>query len=116
MTQVNGPDDQVHVLSDGEDLTVYPVIAAPPLLIGADHVTVTLPTPATPVTPLGEPGPVAARRVKVAGALNPSEFRALTRTLYDFVDASPGIVIDVAAQSVCGTAVQLTPSSEYSTL
>ena len=30
-----------HVLAPGDDVTTYPVIAAPPLLTGADHDTVT---------------------------------------------------------------------------
>jgi len=90
----------VQVFAPGVEVTVYPVIAAPPSLVGAAHVTVTLPSPATPLTPVGAPGAVAALRVKFAAGPNPSEFRALTRTLYDFVDTRLGIVNDVAVEAL----------------
>jgi len=49
----------VHENEPGEDVTVYPVIAEPPVLDGADHETVTEESPNTPDTPVGAPGTVA---------------------------------------------------------
>jgi hypothetical protein len=50
--------DVVHVRVPGLEVTVYDVIAAPPLLAGAVHETVAEPLPAVAVTPVGAPGTV----------------------------------------------------------
>ena len=52
----NGPVDQPHVAPPGDAVTVYPEIASPPSSDGADHDTVTSPSPRTPDTPVGAPG------------------------------------------------------------
>ena len=50
----------VHVAPAGEDVTVYPVIADPPLLAGAVNVTVAAPEAAlVAATDVGAPGTVA---------------------------------------------------------
>ena len=49
----------VHENEPGDDVTVYPVIAEPPVLDGADHETTTDESPKTPDTPVGTPGTVA---------------------------------------------------------
>ena len=54
--QLTAPDVE-HVLPPGEAVTVYPVIAEPPLS-GADHDTTTDPSPGEAVTEDGEPGTV----------------------------------------------------------
>ena len=46
----------VAVAPPGLAVTVYPVIAEPPLLAGAVHDTAACPLPATAVTAVGEPG------------------------------------------------------------
>jgi len=51
--------DVVQVRPPGDEVTVYPVIAEPPLLDGADHETVTCEVPNTPDTPVGASGTVA---------------------------------------------------------
>ena len=43
----------------GLDVTVYPVIALPPLLVGATKATLAEATPAVATTPVGEPAAVA---------------------------------------------------------
>ena len=37
----NGPVDQPHVAPPGDAVTVYPVRSGSPVLVGADHETVT---------------------------------------------------------------------------
>ena len=56
--QLNAPV-VVHVKPPGFEVTVYPVIAEPPVVVGANQETVTCPFPRTPVTVLGTPGTVA---------------------------------------------------------
>jgi len=46
----------VQVNEPGDDVTVYPVIVAPPLLAGAVHDTVAWAAPETPTTEVGAPG------------------------------------------------------------
>ena len=46
----------VQVNEPGADVTVYPVIVAPPLLAGAVHDTVAWAAPETPTTEVGAPG------------------------------------------------------------
>jgi hypothetical protein len=49
---------EVHVAPPGIAVTVYPVIGEPPVLTGADQLTVTWASPATPDTADGAPGTV----------------------------------------------------------
>lgn len=49
---------EVAVNPPGLDVTVYPVMAEPPLATGADQDTTTWTFPATPLTPVGAPGTV----------------------------------------------------------
>jgi hypothetical protein len=51
----------------GEDVTVYPVIAVPPLLAGAVHDTVATPLPGVADTAVGAPGTVATANACPAG-------------------------------------------------
>lgn len=51
----------------GEDVTVYPVIAVPPLLAGAVHDTVATLLPGVADTAVGAPGTVATANAWVAG-------------------------------------------------
>lgn len=55
--QVNAPV-VVQVFPPGLDVTVYLVMTAPPLSVGADHATVAEATPAVAVTLVGAPGKV----------------------------------------------------------
>ena len=48
-----------HVAPPGLAVTVYPVIADPPLEFGVAHDTVAWPLPDVAVTPVGAPGTVA---------------------------------------------------------
>ena len=54
--QRSGPDVHVHVLPSGVEVTVYPVIALPPLEAGGDHARTACPSPGTAATPVGAPG------------------------------------------------------------
>ena len=45
-----------HWNEPGDEVTVYPVIVAPPLLVGAVHDTVAWAAPETPTTEVGAPG------------------------------------------------------------
>lgn len=54
--QLVAPAGAVHVAPPGEAVTVYPVIAAPPSLIGAVNETVALESPATAVMDVGASG------------------------------------------------------------
>jgi hypothetical protein len=56
---VNGLEAPVAVRLPGLDVTVYPVIAEPPLLDGAENDTVACALPAVALTPVGAPGGVA---------------------------------------------------------
>ena len=49
----------VHVNEPGDEVTVYPVTAEPPLSVGALHDTTTWVEPKTPDTPVGTPGTAA---------------------------------------------------------
>jgi hypothetical protein len=53
-----GLAEPVAVIPPGLEVTVYPVIAEPPLLTGAVNVTVTWPLPAVAVPIVGAPGTV----------------------------------------------------------
>ena len=54
-----GEAEPVPVKLPGDDVTVYPVIALPPLLAGAVNATDADALPAVAVTPVGDPGAVA---------------------------------------------------------
>jgi hypothetical protein len=47
------------VKEPGDEVTVYPVIAEPPVSVGAVHETTTEALPRVPLTAVGEPGTVA---------------------------------------------------------
>jgi len=49
----------VQVNEPGDEVTVYEVIDAPPVVKGADQETVTEESPLVPTTPVGTPGTVA---------------------------------------------------------
>lgn len=70
----------VHVKKPGEDVTVYPVIAVPPLNAGAVHVTVACAFPAVGVGAVGAFGTVAGVTAAEAtdGALSPTMLVAFT--------------------------------------
>jgi len=70
----------VQVNEPGEDVTVYPVIAEPPLLEGAVHDTVACVELNTPETAVGTPGTVAGTTVPDAldAAPVPPPFVAVT--------------------------------------
>ena len=57
---VIGDDAPVAVRPPGEDVTVYPVIAAPPVFAGAVKLTVAPPLLPVAETPVGAPGAMAA--------------------------------------------------------
>ena len=73
-TQLDGAE------TDGEDETVYPVIAEPPVEAGAVQETVTCALPTVPVTPVGAPATVAGvTAVEADDELDvPIEFKATT--------------------------------------
>ena len=75
----------VHENEPGDDVTVYPVIAEPPVLDGADHETVTEESPNTPDTPLGAPGTVAGTTDADAEEAEPvpALFVAVTENVYE---------------------------------
>ena len=58
-TQCNAPVDQVHVLPPGDEVTLYAVIAAPPVEGGACQDTVACALPPTAETVVGALGTVA---------------------------------------------------------
>jgi hypothetical protein len=64
---ISGLAAPVAVAPSGDAVTVYPVMAAPPLLDGAVKLTDTWPSPRTPLTLVGAPGAVVgAATVSVA--------------------------------------------------
>ena len=72
-----------HWNEPGDDVTVYPVIDAPPVT-GADHETTTCPLPAEADTPVGAPGTVdgVALEEAVDAAPVPDAFVAVTVNVY----------------------------------
>ena len=78
---VIGDDVTVAVMPSGEEVTVYPVIADPPLLAGGVKLTVALPLLAVAEILVGTPGAVAAG-ITADEALEavpvPTEFVAVT--------------------------------------
>ena len=57
---VIGEDVPVAVMPPGEEVTVYPVIADPPVFVGAVKLTVALPLLPLAEIPVGAPGALAA--------------------------------------------------------
>ena len=71
----------VQVTAPGELVTVYEVMAAPPLLAGAVHDTVAEPSPPTADTPVGAPATIDAGVIDADGldaALLPALLWAVT--------------------------------------
>ena len=68
----------------GLEVTVYPVIALPPLLAGAVNATVACVLPAVAVTAVGAPGTVMGVTLfeGAEGALEPAAFVATTVKVY----------------------------------
>ena len=89
----------VQVSDPGEDVTVYPVIALPPLLEGAVQETATWVDPNTPDTPVGAPGTVAGTTADDAedAAPAPALFVAATVNVYDVPFVRPVTVHEVVA-------------------
>jgi hypothetical protein len=86
----------LHERPAGVDVTVYPVIASPPLL-GALHDTSTLMSPATTVGALGVAGAVpGAMLTAVDAPLVPMTLVATSEMLYDVPSVKPEIVHDSA--------------------
>ena len=80
MSQVRAEVDRQNAPS-GVAVAVYPVISDPPVLVGADHVTVIWPAPAVPAALVGAPGVVDGVAAAPAEALLlPAEFAAVTVT------------------------------------
>jgi len=74
----------LQVAPPGLAVTVYPVTAAPPLLVGADQLTVTLLAPKEPRTEVGAPGTVESTTVpEVAAAPEPALLMASTVKTYE---------------------------------
>ena len=88
---------QVPVMPEGDEVAVYDVIVAPPLLAGAVNVTVACALPAVAVPMAGAPGTVAGVTLLDAAdaELVPMAFVAVTVKVYDVPFASPLTVIDV---------------------
>ena len=93
---VIGEDVPVAVMPPGEEVTVYPVIADPPVLVGAVKLTVALPLLPLAEIPVGAPGAIAAR-VTADDALEaapvPTELVAVTVKVYAVPLVNPVTVI-----------------------
>lgn len=101
----------VAVIPSGDDVTVYMVIALPPLDGGAVHVTVACVSPGTALTAVGAPGAVAgvtAGEGKDAGPV-PTVLAAVTVKVYAVPstrpDTSADVVPAVVAKAPPGDAV-----------
>jgi hypothetical protein len=83
------------VILPGVEVTVYPVIADPPLLVGAVNVTVARAFPAVAVPIVGAPGPVegVTEFEGELGKLLPVAFVAITVKVYAVPLVSPVTVI-----------------------
>jgi hypothetical protein len=88
-------DDPPVAVAPVLDVTVYDVIAEPPVLAGAVNVTVALPFPYTAETFVGEPGVVAGVTAldAVEDALVPIALVAVTVNVYAVPFVRPVIVI-----------------------
>ena len=92
--------DDVQVNEPGEEVTVYPVIAEPPVDDGADQDTTTCVFPNTPDTPVGAPGTVAGTTAEDAleAVPVPAAFVAVTVNVYEVPFVRPvtvQLVVDV---------------------
>ena len=95
---VHGEDAQVAVMPPGDEVTVYPVIGAPPFEAGAVKVTLAEPFPAVAVPMVGAPGKVegvAGGDGAEAGPV-PSALVAVTVNVYAVPLVSPVTVHEVA--------------------
>jgi hypothetical protein len=93
--QLNAPVVHPHVAPPGLAVTVYAVIAAPPVLAGAVQLTVACAFPAAPLTPVGAPG----RTVNVP-LLVPVPPGVVTLTVPVVAPAGTVAVIEVAEFTV----------------
>ena len=104
LTTVDVAPEIVAVAAPGEAVTVYDVIAEPPLLAGATHDTVADVLPATAVTDVGAPGTVGALGVTgdeaADGAPVPTLFAAVTTNVYAVPLVKPLTTTDVAPEIV----------------
>ena len=69
------------VATTGDDVTVYPVIAEPPVDAGAVQLTVASKEPATAVTPVGAPGTVTGVTELDAAEDGPAPFALIATTV-----------------------------------
>jgi hypothetical protein len=94
-----GLEAPVAVMPPGTDVTVYPVIALPPLDAGAVKLTVACALPPTAVTAVGAPGAVAIG-VMLLDATDaaplPKAFMAVTVNAYAIPLVRPGTMIGLA--------------------
>jgi hypothetical protein len=106
--------DPVAVAPPGEAVTVYPVMAAPPVLDGAVKLTDTWPSPRTPLTLVGAPGTVAgvtAEDAALAGPV-PTALVAVAVNVYAVPLLSPVTtsgLLDPVAAAPPGDAVTVYP-------
>jgi hypothetical protein len=79
--QLVEPTGTLHVAPPGEAVTVYPVIAVPPLSVGGVKETRALALLSVAVTDVGDPGTVAGVAVTdaVEDSESPTPFVAITR-------------------------------------
>jgi hypothetical protein len=90
-----GDDAPVAVNPPGDDVTVYPVIVAPPLLAGAEKLTVTNWLPRAALVIVGAPGTVLGV-IDAEGlleALDPYTFLAVTVNVYAVPFVSPETIM-----------------------
>jgi hypothetical protein len=102
----------VQVNEPGDDVTVYPVIVAPPLLAGAVHDTVAWAAPETPTTEVGAPGTASGvtEPEDADDELLPTALVAVTLNVYGLPLVSPLTVQLVVA------VVQVNPPGEEVTV
>ena len=93
--QLVDPTGTLHVAPPGEAVTVYPVIAEPPLSDGGVKETRALPLPSVADTNVGDPGTVAGVAVTVAvdDSESPTPLVAITRKVYSTPFVRPSTVI-----------------------
>ena len=93
------------------EVTVYPVIAEPPLLTGAVKLTVAWPLPATALTPVGAPGTLlGTTELDVPDAAPvPTAFVAVTVKVYAVPFVKPVTVIgELPPVAVCPPTFEVT--------
>lgn len=93
-TQLVALAGALHVAPPGEEVTVYPVIGAPPLLDGAVKKTVALALSAVAEIEVGAPGTVAgvALTDTVEDSESPTPLVAMTRKVYSVPFERPSTV------------------------